>query len=523
VAAEEKPLSELVRRALFCPDRRSLALGRIAIGLVLLGDLARYAASPVPWFDEQGPLPSALFTGSPHVFSLLLISPGRTAVAIVFGAAALFDLAVLVGYRTRIAQFLALLMLVSIQSRIGIATNGGDRMLCILCFWTLFLPMGDFFSVDARRRVGAAPPTRAGPTLAYFAVLLQLSAAYLINSLRKTDNIWVNGTALSNFLRDPTLTSTLGCAIGHAAPPWILQVFTRAARVIEYVAPFLILSPLMTRAARNIAIVLLVGLHLGIALTLNVGSFSYAMMAYFPMLLVDEDWIAIGRVGERIRVWLGRRSWGRSLVERWDGLAVPRPTVSDATPSGPVSRGVAVAREAVVAAFLLACIARGFADNQVIASGWQPRWFAAMIEYPRLFQSWAMFVGENQFARTVLVDAETADGRHVDPLAEVAAPDADEPRPWARVPRCMNTDAFVQSYLTKFATRRRAVHAALGAWVLRYAERTGRPDDRIVAYSIYLLTQRIVAIGPEGPPVVERFLLLQYPEPVRTATVVGDR
>ncbi len=502
MAAEEVPIRVLARRALLCVDKRSLGLGRIALGLVLLGDLVRRATSAGLWYADDGPLPASLFAnGSGHLFSPMLLAPAAIVVWISFVAAAIFDLAVLVGYRTKLFQALAFVALVSLQSRVRPLQNGGDRSLCLLCFWTLFLPMGARFSLDARRLPRDDAPACS---LAYLAVLLQLAVAYFLNSVRKTSGPWADGSALSYILRDTTIASPFGMFVGEKAPTWFLWLLTRGTRSIEFIVPFLILTPLYATWARRLAIVLLVGLHVGIVVTLNVGVFSYAMMAFYPLLLTSEDWT-------QIEGWLRRRASPR-VVAAWERLGSRRaqPAASSRLPAS-ASRAVAWAREATVAFFLLATTHRVLADNRALGEHpATPAFLRAVIEYPHLYQIWGMFISEHPRAVTILVDAETADGRHVDPLIEAAAPDVHAGPPWTALPHDMNLDAFIFDYAF-VVTKNPAFLPALEAWILRYPERTGRPGDRVVRFAVYRATATIPRRGSDVPPLLDLEPILQRP------------
>jgi predicted DCC family thiol-disulfide oxidoreductase YuxK len=69
--------------------------------------------------------------------------------------------------------------------------------------------------------------------------------------------------------------------------------------VIEAAAAFLVLSPVFWRSTRFLAALLLVGLHGGIALLVNLGIFSFAMMAFQPFLLTDAQWGLFSRLVPR--------------------------------------------------------------------------------------------------------------------------------------------------------------------------------------------------------------------------------
>ena len=69
--------------------------------------------------------------------------------------------------------------------------------------------------------------------------------------------------------------------------------------MIEASAAFLVLSPIFWRWTRFLAALLLVGLHGGIALLVNLGVFSAAMIAFQPFLLTEAQWKLFARLVPR--------------------------------------------------------------------------------------------------------------------------------------------------------------------------------------------------------------------------------
>ena len=94
-----------------------------------------------------------------------------------------------------------------------------------MLIWTLFLPLGARFSVDAVReslRAGAdeTPPELAAgvpradntpvASLAVLCLLLQLAAIYWFNALHKTGPTWRDGTAVHYVLHQERIVTGLG-------------------------------------------------------------------------------------------------------------------------------------------------------------------------------------------------------------------------------------------------------------------------------------------------------------------------
>ncbi len=120
----------------------------------------------------------------------------------------------LIGYRTRAAQLLALFLVTGMNIRVPAIENGGYVVQNILLTWTCFLPLGDRFSIDAllaslkRRREATEDelndrsavlsPEQQAPhvTLLGLVLIVQLSAIYFFNVIHKTGPAWKNGTAV---------------------------------------------------------------------------------------------------------------------------------------------------------------------------------------------------------------------------------------------------------------------------------------------------------------------------------------
>ncbi|MEY4577454.1 MAG: hypothetical protein RL701_2157 [Pseudomonadota bacterium] len=127
----------------------------------------------------------------------------------------------------------------------------------------------------------------------------------------------------------------------------------------------------------------------------------------------------------------------------------------------------------------------------------QPRWAARACEYLRLDQGWSLFAPEAPIDdMTVVIDAVTADGRHVDPLNALASRVAD---PLTRtIPVRLGQSAQYCLYIAH-ALSDDAYHAPLRDWLLSYHRRTGRAADRIVHFRAYRIEHMSPAPGETAP------------------------
>jgi hypothetical protein len=147
-------------RAYLTIDPRSLAAGRIALGLVLLLDLARRVSVLGLWYSNQGLMPNHTVLWQPpfpHTFSFFFMASLPDEAALGFGLCAVAYLMLLVGNRTKLAHLASLVALLSLHGRTLFVQNGGDVALVELCVWTLFLPTGRRYSIDCLRERLEAP------------------------------------------------------------------------------------------------------------------------------------------------------------------------------------------------------------------------------------------------------------------------------------------------------------------------------------------------------------------------------
>ena len=135
-------------------DPRALGVGRIALALVLLLDLARRLPFATLWYSNEGLLPNHTVLWRPtseYVFSLFFTASLPYEAMIAFALCGAAYLLLLVGLKTRVAQVASLLAVLSLHGRVLFIQNSGDVVLVELCVWTSFLPLGRRYSIDAVR------------------------------------------------------------------------------------------------------------------------------------------------------------------------------------------------------------------------------------------------------------------------------------------------------------------------------------------------------------------------------------
>jgi predicted DCC family thiol-disulfide oxidoreductase YuxK len=300
-------------------DPRTLALGRIFFALVLIGDLLRRIPRINEFYTNGGVLPNHTVLWRPAVsrlFSFFYMVSLPEEAAIGFAICFFCFFCFLIGWRTRLFHVLSFVMTTSLHNRMLFAENWGGVAIGALMIWTVFLPMGRRFSVDAvlasmRARRNETPEqlTAGVPepdntparSLAVLGLLLQIAIIYWFNYVHKSGVTWKDGTAVYYVLHQERIITWLGLQIRENVPYWVTALLTRGTLIVEALVPLLVLTPVFWRWTRPLALVLLVGLHGSIAAMVNLGIFSAAMIAYDPFLLTTAQWKLFGRLVPRKR------------------------------------------------------------------------------------------------------------------------------------------------------------------------------------------------------------------------------
>jgi hypothetical protein len=500
------------RRLYMSVDRRILGAVRIVYGVVLLYDLLRRVRVLDLYYSNDGILANHYLLYQPQdrpQFSLLFPFSTGGEVRVAFLGLGLIYALYTLGLFTRVLQVLVLVGVTSLNSRNLFAEDGGVSTLINLGLWSAFLPLGERYSLDALLREARLPTLRARVmlrrrldkpvvSLAVLALTLQIVVIYLLNAVQKTGATWRHGEAIHYVLWQSRISTHFAWWLAHHEPSWFSPLACRATILTESAIPLLILYP-YSRVTRTVAFGLAVALHTGIALTMTLGPFSYAMMA-----------LVLTRLPEQALVWVGER-FPRSVR-----LSVARLRArSVAAISARVRRGSTKAakrplpweraREVAVVVLLLALSTELTRANPYFRAKLpQPEWLHRLIFYPRFTQRWLMFAPEAPTDDGItLIDAVTQGGRHVDPFTG-QAPDFTllEKGP---MPHPIEVgDYLFQIHFDFNQTYRHELQRYLEHW----HEHGGRsPEDRIVSFEAWWLTRDTPKPGSlEGGPITRELL-----------------
>jgi hypothetical protein len=268
-------------------DTRALAALRVGLGLLLVADLLGRARDLRAFYTDFGVLPRetlAAFTPTWQL-SLHALSGGLTWQVALFVVAGVAALALAAGYRTRTATAVSWLLLVSLHNRNPVVLNGGDVLLRMVLLWAVFVPLGERWSVDARRR--ARPARERVRSLATAGLLLQVVTMYSVNAaLKLSGDLWLEGTAIRYVYSLEQFTTPLGRLL--AASPELLVALDRVWLGLVTGSVLLVL---LTGRARAALVAAFAGGHLSMYLTMRLGLFPLvacvALLAFLPPVVWD--------------------------------------------------------------------------------------------------------------------------------------------------------------------------------------------------------------------------------------------
>lgn len=250
---------------------------------------------------------------------------GDTSFQVFYLAAIVVGVLFAVGWHTRATSLLFAFVVVALENRTPMLTDGGDNVLLLMCLYLCGTRCGRHWSLDARRArlreraaaSGAARPAR-GPradwtaelgaareqavTLLHNGVVLaiafQVCVIYEAAGMYKVQgSMWQQGTALSYVLQLhwfqpwPALSHLVA---GRTAP---MAVFGYVTVFAQIGFPFTVFTPKL----KYPALCVLTMMHVGIAVLMGLPFFSLIMLTGDLVFISDRVWIGAGRLlGSRL-------------------------------------------------------------------------------------------------------------------------------------------------------------------------------------------------------------------------------
>lgn len=299
------------RDRLMTVDTRTLGLFRVFFGLLMLTNLwdRMGGLDGVSFYTNEGVWPNHFALYLPpvgHFWSPLLGFSTRFEMRAYMVVIGFVYLCYTLGWRTRLMQVLALVCVEAVNLRFLLIQHGGNVVMNIIAVWTVFLPLGERYSLDAlfrslrevhekdaaaiaeRKWLALRTPAHTG--IAYTFILINFAVIYLFNTVHKIGPTWHDGSAVHYVLWQNRLNTALAGWLRFHEPAFFSPLFTWATLIVEGSLVALILSPWRWKLLRPIASLNIQGLHGSIALLCTLGPFSYGMMCFGLLLITAPVW-----------------------------------------------------------------------------------------------------------------------------------------------------------------------------------------------------------------------------------------
>lgn len=292
-------------KKVFGIDIRSIALFRVLLALIILWDLILRSQDMLVFYTDFGILPRDLWlslTNQWH-WSLHAASGKLWWQILLFIFAGIFAIFLLIGYRAKLMAIASFIMLASLINRNGLILQGGDELLIVMSFWSLFLPLGAYWSIDnalqPELKAVHNPSPRNHDSYQYFsiattAIVFQILYLYFFTALLKTGDAWTTRFDAAYY----------AISLDHFATPiaiWARQfsdffIFaTKYVLTVEFLAPALVLLPFFWPWGRILGLLLLASLHVGFLVLLHIGLFPFIDFMALSLLIPSAIWIYISK------------------------------------------------------------------------------------------------------------------------------------------------------------------------------------------------------------------------------------
>lgn len=261
---------------IFTLDGRSLRIGRIGVGALLLLDLLFRAGALEAHYSDAGALPRDAYTLSQWEWSWSLHALSGSVVfeAALFALTAVALLLFTLGRFTFWANLLSLLLLISMHARNPLLRDGQDDLARVLLFFFLFLPMN----------AGAVKVRNAGTV----GLTLQVVLLYWVSVRHKlVSPWWTSLDALHSALSLRRYQTPF--AQWLLSYPDVLKALTVGALAVETLLPLALLVFWNRPRIRLGVVVGMCGLHLGMWSCLRLGIFPLLCVVTWLMFLPWPD------------------------------------------------------------------------------------------------------------------------------------------------------------------------------------------------------------------------------------------
>lgn len=187
-------------------------------------------------------------------------------------------LALAAGIYTHLMALIGCVLLYLFFNRYQLLYFGWEMYASVMLFWLILLP-SKFSEKEYRSPL-------------VFALFFQIGMIYFYNGISKNGELWMSGKAVECFLFE--VDKARPVATWLIAQPALSTALTYFTLAIELAIMVLLFIPVHTKKLRYLASFLILSLHWGINIFVDVGNFKYVATAVALLLLPGDvwDWLA---------------------------------------------------------------------------------------------------------------------------------------------------------------------------------------------------------------------------------------
>ena len=261
-----------------------LAYFRIFLGFIILMTFLSDIANASLWWSDEGfhSLTTAKQSLQFFHFNLFeFLPPSLNSLYFLIGLKLIVLVCFILGFQTRIANFLLILLILSFHQRNFFILNSADLLLRSFLLILLFSPCGNIYSLDAYfAKKKGHEKKHITSAWTYRLLQLQISCVYLSTAIAKTKGeLWLDGSAVYYATRLEDLTRFwLPLILDNY---FSIKLLTWGTLIIEFSLGLLV----WIKELRKPIIILGILFHLGIEWTMSIPTFEVLMLISLPLML----------------------------------------------------------------------------------------------------------------------------------------------------------------------------------------------------------------------------------------------
>ncbi len=263
---------------IFSLDLRALSIYRILISLTVIIDLIDRAKDLKAHYTDYGVMPrSALTEYFPYNLGLYIhFYTGTTlGISLIFLFTGLVAFLLMIGFYTKLNSILLWYLIVSLHFRNMIVCFGGDLLLHSMLLWSIFLPLGKYYSIESLYDKEKNSTVKSVCSLGSVLFIIQIFLVYFITTEFRMSPEWrTDYSAIYYALSYDLYLRPIGKWFLDSKNLELMKYMTFSVYWLERIGIFFIFSPIFTSGLRVITLILIVLMHIGINLCMNVGYFG---------------------------------------------------------------------------------------------------------------------------------------------------------------------------------------------------------------------------------------------------------